>query len=180
MLDVTFITGNQNKADYLAKYLGEPINHKKLDLDEIQSLDLNEVVERKARDAFEQVKSPVVVDDVSVEFAALGRLPGTFIRWFLDDIGPEAICRLLDGKDRSAIARCAICYFDGTTLRTFEGTSEGTIAQRPEGTNGYGWDVIFIPKEFLVTSASLSEDDYRKFYFRVKPVDKLKLFLASK
>jgi non-canonical purine NTP pyrophosphatase (RdgB/HAM1 family) len=180
MLDVTFITGNQNKADYLAKYLGEPINHKKLDLEEIQSLDLSEVVERKARDAYEQVKSPVVVDDVSVEFKALGRLPGTFIRWFLDDIGPDAICRLLDGKDRSAIARCAICYFDGTTLRIFEGISEGTIAKKPEGSNGYGWDVIFIPNEFSVTSASLSEDDYRKFYFRVKPVDKLKSFLISK
>ena len=180
MLDVTFITGNQNKADYLAKYLGGPINHNKLDLDEIQSLDLREVVERKARDAYDLVKSPVVVDDVSVEFKALGRLPGTLIRWFLDDIGPEAICRLLDGKDRSATARCAICYFDGVTLKVFEGVSAGAIAHKPEGTNGYGWDVIFIPNEFQATSASLDEDDYRKFYFKVKPVDKLKAFLNSK
>ena len=49
MTHVTFITGNQNKADYLAKYLGMNIEHKKLDLDELQSLDLRTIVEHKVR-----------------------------------------------------------------------------------------------------------------------------------
>ena len=38
MKRVTFITGNQSKADYLAKYLGFPVEHIKLDLDELQHL----------------------------------------------------------------------------------------------------------------------------------------------
>ena len=45
MKHVTFITGNQAKADYLAKHLGFSVQHHKLDLDEIQSLDLREIVE---------------------------------------------------------------------------------------------------------------------------------------
>ena len=49
MTNITFITGNQNKADYLAKYLGHSVDHVKLDLDEIQSLDLKEIVEHKVR-----------------------------------------------------------------------------------------------------------------------------------
>ena len=44
MKDVVFITGNQTKADYLAKFLGHPVEHMKVELDEIQSLDFKEVV----------------------------------------------------------------------------------------------------------------------------------------
>lgn len=80
MKDAVFITGNQKKADYLSKYLGHTIDHVKVDLDEIQSLDLKEVVRHKMRQAYEKVGRPVLVEDVSLEFSALGKLPGTFIR----------------------------------------------------------------------------------------------------
>jgi hypothetical protein len=43
MQEITFITGNQGKADYLAKYLDHPVAHRKIDLDEIQSMDLDTV-----------------------------------------------------------------------------------------------------------------------------------------
>jgi predicted subunit of tRNA(5-methylaminomethyl-2-thiouridylate) methyltransferase len=75
MQSITFITGNQKKADYLAKYLGFPIEHIKLDLDEIQSLSLAEIVEHKAKQAYTKVGKPVIVEDVSLEFSVLGRLP---------------------------------------------------------------------------------------------------------
>ncbi len=52
MKDFTFVTGNQNKVDYLSKYFGAPIKHIKIDLDEIQSLDLRKVAEHKARQAY--------------------------------------------------------------------------------------------------------------------------------
>jgi inosine/xanthosine triphosphate pyrophosphatase family protein len=59
MTTITFITGNQNKADYLAKYLDHPVSHQKVELDEIQSLDLQTIVEHKVRQAYEVVKKPV-------------------------------------------------------------------------------------------------------------------------
>ena len=68
--NITFITGNQDKADYLAKYLGLPVKHIKLDLDEIQSLDLSSIVEHKVRQAYDKIKTPVIVEDVSLEFTA--------------------------------------------------------------------------------------------------------------
>jgi len=40
MQSITFITGNPKKAEYLEKYLGFPIMHEKIDLDELQSLSL--------------------------------------------------------------------------------------------------------------------------------------------
>lgn len=64
MQTITFITGNQKKADYLAQYLGFPIEHVKVDLDEIQSLNLREIVEHKVKQAYEKIKKPVIVEDV--------------------------------------------------------------------------------------------------------------------
>ena len=75
MHSITFITGNQKKADYLAKYLGLEVLHEKVDLDELQSLDLREIVEHKVRQAYKKVGKPVIVEDVSLTFTALGRLP---------------------------------------------------------------------------------------------------------
>ncbi len=53
---LTFITGNQHKADYLAKYLGIEIAHRKIDLDELQSLDLHEIVTHKVKQAYDIVR----------------------------------------------------------------------------------------------------------------------------
>ena len=93
MANITFITGNQDKADYLAKYLGHPVDHLKLDLDEIQSLELKEIVEHKVRQAYEKVKKPVIVEDVSLEFEALGGLPGPFIKFFVEKVPFERMQR---------------------------------------------------------------------------------------
>lgn len=180
MEKITFITGNQKKADYLAKYLGFPVEHIKLDLDEIQSLDLKEIVEHKVRQAYEKIKKPVIVEDVSLEFAALGRLPGTFIKFFVDEVPFETICSMIDGKTRKATARCVFGYFDGQDLKTFEGGLDGEIATTPSGENGYGWDKIFIPQGHTVTRASLEEKDDQKTYLQIKPFEKLKEFLESK
>lgn len=177
MKNVTFITGNQKKADYLAKYLGFPVDHVKLDLDEIQSLDLKKIVEHKVRQAYEITRMPVIVEDVSLEFAALGRLPGPFIRFFVDEVPFETICSMLNGQTREATARCVFGYYDGETLQLFEGSMKGTIAESPQGEHGYGWDKLFIPEGYNVTRASLSEEDDRKTYLQIKPFTELKKFL---
>lgn len=179
-MTITFITGNQGKADYLQKYLGFPVEHHKLDLEEIQSLDLHEIVEHKVRQAYQILKTPVLVEDVSLEFEALGRLPGPFIKFFLHEMSFEAICSLLENKGRQAKARCVFGYFDGKQLKLFEGGLVGEIADKPSGENGFGWDKIFIPDGFDVTRASLNEKDYKKIYLQIKPLAQLKSFLESK
>ena len=68
MNKLTFITGNAGKAKYLSDYFHLQVDHVKLNLPEIQSLSLKEVVEDKAKRAYEIVKSPVIVEDVSMIF----------------------------------------------------------------------------------------------------------------
>jgi inosine triphosphate pyrophosphatase len=179
MKRVTFITGNKNKADYLAEYLGFPVEHIKLDLDEIQSLDLREVVKHKVRQAYNEVNGPVLVEDVSLRFTALGGLPGTFIKWFLNELGLEGLCRLVDGKDRTAVASCVFGYYDGETEKYFESSLNGTVSEHPTGDGGFGWDQIFIPEGYKVTRAELSKEDDAKTYLQIKPFAELKSYLLQ-
>jgi non-canonical purine NTP pyrophosphatase (RdgB/HAM1 family) len=178
-MQITFITGNQNKADYLAKYLGYPISHVKLDLDEIQSLDLKEIVEHKVKQAYEKIKKPVIVEDVSLEFEALNGLPGPFIRFFVDRVPFEKICSMINEQSRKATAKCVFGYYDGNVLKLLEGSLSGTIAEAPMGENGYGWDKIFIPDGYTMTRAQLSEEDDQKTYVQIKPFAALKAFLEQ-
>lgn len=181
MKQPTFITGNQNKADYLQRLLGIDLSHKKIDLDEIQSLNLHEIVEHKVRQAYEIIKSPVIVEDVSLEFDALGGLPGPFIKFFVEDAGLDKICRMLDGfSDRSAVAKCTFGYFDGHTLKMIDGQLAGEISRDPIGSNGYGWDQVFIPVGYGgKTRAQLDDAQNDETYQIIKPFDELRQFLSS-
>jgi non-canonical purine NTP pyrophosphatase (RdgB/HAM1 family) len=180
MADVVFITGNQGKADYLARYLEYPIEHMPLDLDEVQSLDHRKVVEHKLRQAYEKVKRPVLVEDSGVEFNALGGLPGPFTKWFEDALTLEGLCRLVDGKDRTATARCIYGFKDGDTEMYFEGTLPGKVAETPKGGRGYGFDSVFVVDGYDVTKAELSEEDYQKTYLILKPLEKVKEYLLTR
>lgn len=179
MRQVTFITGNQSKADYLAKYLGHPVDHKKVEQEEIQSLELRQIVEHKVKQAYAALQSPVLVEDVALEFTALGKLPGPFIKFFLEEMSEDDICRLLDGKERSAVARCVFGYYDGVEIIYFEGSLSGRIAENPAGNGGYGWDRLFIPEGYEITRAEMNETEDQKTYLKIKPLEKIKEFLLQ-
>ena len=85
---------------------------------------------------------------------------------------------MINGQRRKAAARCVMGYYDGQDLELFEGHLDGEIAETPSGENGFGWDSIFIPEGYLVTRASLSEEDDQKTYLQIKPLEKLKNTLS--
>jgi len=179
MKSFTFVTGNNNKAKQLRKYLGCSVDYADIDLDEIQSLNLTQIIGHKVHEAYSKLHKPVLVEDVALECSALGRLPGPFIKWFEQEIGNEDICRLLDGKDRNATARCMYGYFDGDTEIFFEGKLEGQIADKPRGSNGFGWDTIFIPKGYIQTRSELTAEEYERTYQLLKPLKAVKDFLTQ-
>lgn len=177
-----FVTGNQNKADHLSRLLGLPLEHIKLDLDEIQSANLQEVAAHKAKQAYELVKRPVFVEDVALGFEALGGLPGPFIKFFLAEAdGAENLCRMLDGfSSRKAYGECVFAYYDGQQLQLFHGEIEGTVPQHPQGDGGFGWDPIFCPDGYDGrTRAELNEDEYAALYQIIKPIPALRDFLKQ-
>ena len=183
MSKVTFITGNQNKADYLAKLLGMEIDHQKIDLDEIQSVSPEEVIEHKVRQAYDILKRPVLVEDTCMGLDALGGLPGTFIKFFIEqENGAEKLCRMCDGlESRRATATVTFGYYDGEELKFFQNSIHGEIPQHPgRQVNGFGWDTIFIPDGYGGTVRSeLDEADYDELYQAIKPIGAVRDFLRS-
>jgi non-canonical purine NTP pyrophosphatase (RdgB/HAM1 family) len=177
-----FITGNQNKVNYLSELLGIHLENQKIDLDEIQSPDPAVVIEHKVRQAYQMINKPVLVEDTSLFINALDGLPGTFIKFFVDaEDGLEIICRMLDGfKDRTAYASAVYGYFDGDKIKFFSGRLDGSIATHPRGDGGYGWDKVFEPSGYNgMTRAELSKSDDRETYNKIRDLTSLREFLES-
>lgn len=180
MKQLTFITGNQHKADFLARNLGQEIAHHKLDLDELQSLDHRAVAEHKVYQAYKILKKPVLVDDSMLMFTAMGRLPGTYIKSFLDELGLEGMCRLANSLDsQEAVAIVSYALYDGKVSHVFEGKMRGRIAPEPRGTGGHGFDSIFINDGHTETRVELSQKERDLASARYKALQKLKVFLGK-
>lgn len=177
---LTYVTGNAAKAEQLGRHLNYPVRHKKLDIPEIQSLDLKEVAEHKARDAYRQVRGPVLVEDTSLVFHALNGLPGPLIKWFFTKLGNNGLCRLLDGyEDRSARAEVCFCFYDGKKLEIFVGEMNGTIADLPRGEQSFGWDPIFIPEGRAKTWGEMDIEEQKTTSMRRIVLKKLGEYLLS-
>lgn len=179
-MNITFITSNLSKADQLARYFHKPVLHKKIDLVEIQSLDVRKIVEHKAKEAYNQIGTPVLVEDVALTFHALGKLPGPFIKWFLADLKNEGLCKLLDGyQDRSATALVCFGLYDGHELKIFEGEREGVIAASPRGETSFGWNPIFIPDGYTKTWAEMDMEEQNETSMRRLALEKLAKYLEE-
>ena len=178
---LTFITSNKNKANQVARYLSFPVTHVALELSEVQSLDLREIVSHKVREAYVHIEKPVLVEDVSLTFDAMGGLPGPFIKWFMKELGSDKICAMMNAfPDRSAVARIVYGLFDGEHVEFFDGEIEGSIAPSPKGFHGFGYDSIFIPEGYNETRGEMDEKEFALTSPRKMALDKLEEYLRGK
>jgi inosine triphosphate pyrophosphatase len=184
MKDLVFITGNQHKAEYLAKWLGIPVPHQKVDLEELQSLDLRKVVEHKARTAYDLVQKPVLVEDISLTFNALGKLPGTFVKWFLEQLQPTGLAKLLQPfEDKTAVASIMYGLYNGKELHTFEAHVAGSVPPEPRVSDAtawktaLSWNSIFIPNGHTKTYGQMSDEELKPVSHRAQAIEKLREYL---
>jgi non-canonical purine NTP pyrophosphatase (RdgB/HAM1 family) len=146
--ELVFVTSNHNKVREAEAVLGRRLAHRALDLPEIQSLDLAEVVRAKAASAWREIGRPALVEDTGLELAGLNGFPGALVRWLLSSVGPDGIGRIAHCfGDPRATARCLLCATDGTVEIVGEGVVEGSIAASPRGRLGFGWDSVFVPDD---------------------------------
>jgi non-canonical purine NTP pyrophosphatase (RdgB/HAM1 family) len=172
-----FVTGNHQKLKEFEEILEVKLDYLDLDLEEIQSIEVKEVAEHKARQAYEILKEPVIVEDTGLYFEELKGLPGALVKFFVKKLTLDQICFLVK-ENRSAKAVTCIAYFDGKELKTFIGETEGKIALKPRGNNGFGWDAIFIPEGYDRTFAELTDEEKISKFMRKEAIKKLKGFLS--
>jgi non-canonical purine NTP pyrophosphatase (RdgB/HAM1 family) len=179
MTKLVFVTGNDNKAREAANILGVEIERIKIDLDELQSMDLKVIVRHKAKQAYQKIKKPVIIEDVSFEIEQWGGFPGPFTKWLAQAVTFNGVPALLKKGNRKALWRAMYGYYDGGEVRFFEGIEYGSVALKPRG-EAWGFDTIFIPRGFSKTVAELGEQAKATSSARYLALRKLKLFMSKK
>lgn len=151
------VTGNKNKLAEAERILGRELSSHAVDLPEIQSLDLEEVLLAKGEEAWRRLGRPLVVEETGLELDAMGGFPGPLVKWMLEAMEPEGIARAANalGNPR-ATARCALLYTDGECRIVAEGATSGRLVPTPRGTRGFGWDPVFVPDGCQISYAELS------------------------
>lgn len=168
-----FLTGNKNKVEEAQLILGDSIKitNKKIDLPEIQSTSVEEVIKEKLNAAYKIVKKPVFCEDTGIYIKNMNNFPGALIKFYLDHIGTKGIANFNGGS--SAYAETVIGFHDGKNVNFFKGRINGSIAKKPKG-KGFGWDPIFIPKNYNKTFGELSQEEKNKISMRGKAFKKFK------
>ena len=179
---LTLVTGNVHKAEEIQTILGLPVKAVKLDLPELQAMEVRDVVVAKAKAAFAIIQSPVLVDDTGLHVDALGGLPGALAAWFLKAVGAEGILRMVgSGGDRRARFVTCIGYCTGPEqVEVFVGDVQGTLAERVQGQNGFGFDPIFVPEGESRTIGAMTTEEKHAVSARGRALEKLKAHLAAK
>ena len=80
----------------------------KIDLPEYQG-EPSEIAIAKCKEAARHVKGPVMTEDTSLCFNALGGMPGPYIKWFLDKIKPEGLSFTFEINAECYYSKSLIC-----------------------------------------------------------------------
>ncbi len=184
-VQLEFATTNEDKLREIRRILPDfTVVGLPLIIDEIQSSDPIEVVRKKAIEAYEKNDyNPIIVEDTSLFIPALENLlPQTFDKFFTaTSSSRQTICNILTtlGDDRRALAKVYFAAYDGKDVHIREGVTSGKITLQPRGTNGFGWDDIFIPdgqryNGHSKTFAEMHDNEKDKFSMRNKALEELR------
>jgi XTP/dITP diphosphohydrolase len=121
----------------------------------------------KAREGHRRTGLPTVADDSGLMVDALNGMPGVFsARWAGSHGDDEANLRLVldqlsDVPDErlGAAFACAVAYVDDAGEILTDGRMPGRLVRAKRGSNGFGYDPIFVPHGHTRTSAELSVDE---------------------
>ena len=121
----------------------------------------------KARAIAAHTGLPAVSDDSGLTVNALNGMPGILsARWAGKHGDDRANLELLlgqladiDSRDGAFVCVAALALPDGSREWTTTGVLPGTITRAPRGTNGFGYDPIFVPEGLQTTTAELLPRD---------------------
>lgn len=147
---------------------------------EPKELSIEEVAELNAKHFYEKIKKPVIVDDTGIFFKAYPDFPGNHPKLMFNLLGYKGLLKLLEGEDRSAFFKTIAAYYDGITLKTFQGILKGTIS---EEVSGQEIDVMPYERIFLVNGKKLcdfSREEKNKISHRAIAFKDLAKWLKNK
>lgn len=180
-MEIYFISANEYKVSEVRQLLSsdkiEVIGCPQK-IEEIQSDDINKIVNDKAIKAYAIVKRPLIVEQTGLYLENIGNLPGGLTQIFWDKLGADKFCEFFSSKISKATAKTIFAFCDGKKIYNFEGNIEGIIVNKPRGKRDFQWDCIFQPTNYTQTFAEMGELK-NEISMRKKALVKLKKFLEE-
>ena len=191
-MKIVFATNNKHKLEEIKDILGKDFEIVSLaeigcheDIPETGAT-LEENARQKSTYILEHYSHDCFADDTGLEVDSLNGEPGVHSARYAEgtDHDSEANMRKLlskmsNVKDRTARFRTVISLIINGVEHQFEGRVEGRIATEKHGTEGFGYDPIFIPEGYDKSFAELGEEVKNQISHRARAVKKLAEYLSS-
>ena len=192
MKNLVFATNNKHKL----KEVSDILNHFNYQITSLTDIgcsdDIPETADTlegnaliKARYVYEKYHLDCFSDDTGLEVEALNNAPGVYSARFAglqcdaEDNMQLLLQKLENKENRKARFRTVIALILDGKEYLFEGIINGAIAKEKEGTEGFGYDPIFVPKGYDLSFASLGEEEKNQISHCAKAVEKLAGFLKK-
>ena len=193
MTEIIFATGNKGKLKEVQKIFEDTV-HKVIslyDLGDVPTIEENgETFEEnafiKAEAIFNLYGKPVIADDSGLSVDQLGGDPGVYSARYAGenctyDDNNKKLIKVLNELPSPHPAKflCCAVYFDGMKRISAMGELRGEIIPDYRGTNGFGYDPIFLPNGFERTLAELTTEEKNEISHRALAFNHLKELLEQ-
>ena len=191
MFTLIFATNNQHKIEEIRAVL--PAHFSIITLKEAGiNIDipephnsLEENAREKAKTIFRLTNTNCFSEDSGLEIDALNGKPGVKSARYAGEGQSSAdniqkVLRNMEGKTNRKAQFCTvICLILNGKEHLFEDICKGTIISAETGTQGFGYDPIFVPDGAVHTFAEMTMEEKNQYSHRRKAVDKLVAFLNN-
>ena len=192
MKKIVFATNNKHKLDEIREILGarfDVISLKDIGCD-VDIPETGDTLEENALMKAEYVKQhfgmDCFADDTGLEVEALNGAPGVHSARYAEgtdhdsNANMEKLLRELgNNNNRKARFRTVIALLLNGETHQFEGIVNGRIAFEKHGTEGFGYDPIFVPDGYQHSFAELGMDVKNHISHRARAVARLADFLNN-
>jgi XTP/dITP diphosphohydrolase len=188
-MKIIFATNNKNKVEEI-----KHLSHQKFEIFTLQEVGIDidipephDTLEANATEKsttiYKLTNEAVFSEDTGLEVEALNGAPGVKSARYagegrnMQDNIDKLLAELKDKPTRAAQFRTVVSLIIGGKEYQFEGICKGHITNEMDGTNGFGYDPVFIPVGSDITFANMDITEKNKFSHRKKAVQQLIDFL---
>ena len=190
MKKIVFATNNKHKLDEIRKITTGKIKILSLadincheDIEETgTTLEENALI--KARYVKDKYGYDCFADDTGLEVEALNGEPGVYSsRYAGANCNPEdnmikLLSELRDSDNRNAQFRTVIAAITNGSEHLFEGVVKGSIIEEKRGSNGFGYDPVFMPDGYELTFGEMSDEVKNEISHRGVAMERFIAFLG--
>lgn len=190
-MKLIFASHNAHKASEIQSILPSWIDIKTLsELNYLEEIPENEATiegnsQFKARFVHQKFEQNCFADDTGLEIFSLDGRPGVHSARYAGEQRDSAdnmdkvLMELETISDRSAQFKTVITLFWEGEEHQFEGIVRGNIASIKTGSEGFGYDPIFIPEEETRSFAEMTLAEKNQFSHRARAIEKLVAFFNT-